>query len=90
MGEFAPLLTNFSAPTLLGAVFLLVMFGGLVPIRVVRRMLADKDALIAEQRAAIAVLTRNNNALLRTSDATVHVLESTGEVVGGSTDVDVV
>ncbi len=57
-------------------VVLLIMFGGLVPIRMVRKLLAEKDVTIADLRATIAVYDRNNKALLRGNLTTAQVLEA--------------
>ncbi len=83
MGEFLPFATDVTPKGLLGLVFVMVMMGWLVPLRLVRGRLADKDAIIAAQAREIAVLTRNNDQLLRGNGATVHVLESLPPAISG-------
>lgn len=75
---------------LLGLVFVMVLFGWLVPVRIVRGRLADKDAIIADLRQANAVLKKNNDQLLRGNTATVQVLDALPEVVGGEPNAEVV
>jgi hypothetical protein len=75
---------------LLGLVVVMVMFGWLVPIRIVRGRLADKDAIIADLRQANAVLNKNNAQLLRGNTAAVQVLDALPDVVGGDTNAEVV
>lgn len=95
--ELAPLV-EFTPEGLLGLLIAMIMLGYLIPLRIVRGRLADKDAIIAEQRAVIADLRRNNDQLLRGNSATVQVLDATAEAVGGvspdrvggSTDAEVV
>jgi hypothetical protein len=89
IAELNPFL-SLTPSGLLGLVFVMVMFGWLVPIRMVRGRLADKDAMIADLRQANAVLKRNNDQLLRGNTATVQVLDALPEVVGGETDAEVV
>lgn len=89
MSELNPFL-SLTPSGLLGLVVVMVMFGWLVPIRIVRGRLADKDAIIAEQRATIVVLKKNNDQLLRGNTATVQVLDALPDVVGGETNAEVV
>lgn len=84
--ELAPYL-SFTPEGLLGLVVVMVLLGYLVPLRIVRGRLADKDAVIAEQRQTIAILRQNNAQLLRGNTATVQVLDALPDVVGGSADV---
>lgn len=79
-------LTQFvtlTPPGLLGLCVLMIMFGYLVPLRMVKSRLADKDDVIAELRKANRMLERNNEQLLRGSKATVQVLEALPEAVSG-------
>ena len=89
MSELAPF-ASLTPAGLLGLVVLMIMLGYLVPLRIVRGRLADKDAVISEQRQTIAVLLKNNNQLLRGNTATVQVLEALPEVVGGDPNAEVV
>jgi hypothetical protein len=89
MSELNPFL-SLTPSGLLGLVVVMVMFGWLVPIRIVRGRLADKDAIIADLRQANAVLKKNNDQLLRGNTATVQVLDALPDVVGGETDAEVV
>ena len=83
--ELAPFL-SFTPSGLLGLVVVMMLFGYLVPLRIVRGRLADKDAVIAEQRATIADLRRNNAQLLKGNTATVQVLDALPDAVGGESD----
>lgn len=87
--ELSPFL-SMTPSGLLGLVFVMVMFGWLVPIRMVRGRLADKDVIIADLRRANEALIKNNEQLLRGNTATVQVLDALPEVVGGETDAEVV
>lgn len=89
MSELNPFL-SLTPSGLLGLVVVMVMFGWLVPIRIVRGRLADKDAIIADLRQANAVLKKNNDQLLRGNTATVQVLDALPDVVGGESDAEVV
>ena len=89
MSELSPFL-SLTPSGLLGLVVVMVMFGWLVPLRIVRGRLADKDVIIADLRQANAVLKRNNDQLLRGNTATVQVLDALPDVVGGEPDVEVV
>jgi hypothetical protein len=87
--ELAPFL-SFTPEGLLGLVVVMVLFGYLVPLRIVRGRLADKDAIITEQRQTIAALLKNNDQLLRGNSATVQVLDALPDVVGGEPNAEVV
>lgn len=89
VAELSPFL-SLTPSGLLGLVFVMVMFGWLVPVRIMRGRLADKDVIIADLRAANAALLRNNNQLLRGNTATVQVLDALPDVVGGEADAEVV
>jgi len=89
MSELNPFL-SLTPSGLLGLVVVMMLFGWLVPIRIVRGRLADKDAMIADLRQANAVLKKNNDQLLRGNTATVQVLDALPDVVGGETDAEVV
>jgi hypothetical protein len=82
LNELAPFL-SFTPEGLLGLVVVMMLFGYLVPLRVVRGRLADKDAIIADQAHTIARLSRNNDQLLLGNTTTVQVLEATANNVGG-------
>jgi hypothetical protein len=87
VAEFLPLLGEWTPASLLGLVVLLILFGGLVPIRTVRKLIADKDVTIADLREANAVLKRNNAALLRGNLTTAQVLEALpGGIPDGKVD----
>lgn len=66
---------------LLGLFVLAMLFGYLVPLRIVRGRLADKDELIHELRAALTAERQNSAQLRRGNGAAVQVLEATAEVV---------
>ena len=87
--ELSPFL-SLTPSGLLGLVVVMIMFGWLVPIRLVRGRLADKDALIAQQAQTILDLRKNNAQLLRGNTATVQVLDALPEVVGGEPDAEMV
>lgn len=74
---------TFTPSGLLGLCVVLIMFGYLVPLRMVKARLADKDAVIADLREANRVLKVNNDQLLRGSKATVQVLEAIPDAVSG-------
>jgi hypothetical protein len=84
--QLAPFLA-LTPQGLLGLVVIMMLFGYLVPLRMVRGRLADKDAVITEQRQTIAALLKNNDQLLRGNTATVQVLDALPEVVGLPNDV---
>lgn len=67
---------------LLGLFVLALLFGYLVPLRIVRGRLADKDELIKELRAALTAERENSAQLRRGNGAAVQVLEALPEVVG--------
>lgn len=87
--ELAPFLA-FTPEGLLGLVVVMVLFGYLVPLRIVRGRLSDKDVIISEQRQTITALLRNNDQLLRGNTATVQVLDALPDVVGGEPHAEVV
>ena len=89
MAELSPFL-SLTPSGLLGLVFVMVMLGYLVPVRMMRARLADKDEIIKDLRTANAVLKRNNDQLLRGNTATVQVLDALPEVVGGEPNAEVV
>ncbi len=89
MAELSPFL-SLTPSGLLGLVFLMVMLGYLVPVRMMRARLADKDEIIKDLRTPNAVLKRNNDQLLRGNTATVQVLDALPEVVGGEPNAEVV
>lgn len=89
MSELSPFL-SLTPSGLLGLVVVMVMFGWLVPLRIVRGRLADKDVIIADLRRFNAALMRNNDQLLRGNTATVQVLDALPDVVGGEPDAEVV
>lgn len=89
MAELTPFL-SLTPAGLLGAVFMMVMLGWLVPIRIMRGRLSDKDEIIKELRSANAGLKRNNDQLLRGNTATVQVMDALTDVVGGEHDAEVV
>lgn len=88
MSELSPFL-SLTPSGLLGLVVVMVMFGWLVPLKIVRGRLADKDVIIADLRRFNAALVRNNDQLLRGNTATVQVLDALPDVVGES-DAEVV
>lgn len=88
MGELSPFV-SLTPSGLLGLMVVMVMFGWLVPVRIVRGRLADKDAIIADLRRANAVLQRNNTQLLKGNTAAVSVLDALPDVVGDA-DAEVV
>jgi len=89
LSELSPFL-SLTPSGLLGLVFVMVMLGWLVPLRIVRGRLADKDEIIADLRSANAVLKQNNDQLLRGNTATVQVLDALPEAVGGEPNDEVV
>lgn len=89
VNELAPFL-QFTPEGLLGLVVVMMMFGYLVPLRIVRGRLADKDITIADLRQANAVLRANNAGLLQGNTAAVQVLEALPDAVGGDNNADVV
>lgn len=89
LSDFAPLI-QLTPSGLLGVVIVMILFGYLVPLRIVRGRLADKDEIIVGLKRLNAVLIRNNEQLLRGSTATVQVLEALPDVVGGEPDAEVV
>lgn len=89
LAELAPFV-SLTPAGLVGLCVVLILLGYLVPVKIVRDRMADKDALIAQQAAAIADLRRNNAQLLRGNTATVQVLDALPDAVGGEPDADVV
>lgn len=89
MAELNPFL-SLTPSGLLGLVFVMVMFGYLVPVKIVRGRLADKDEIIRDLRVANSVLKKNNDQLLRGNTATVQVLDALPDVVGGEPNAEVV
>lgn len=71
---------------LLGLVVLMILLGYLIPSRIVRGRLADKDRLISAQQKTIDTLLLNNQQLLRGNTATVQVLDALPSVVGDQND----
>lgn len=89
VSELTPFL-QFTPGGLLGVVVVMMMFGYLIPVRIVRGRLADKDIVIAELRRSNEVLLQNNARLLAGNTAAVQVLEALPEVVGGDSNAEVV
>jgi hypothetical protein len=89
VAEFAPYV-SLTPAGLLGLCVLLILFGYLVPVKIVRDRMADKDALIRQQADAIRDLRANNLQLLKANGITVQVLESTADAVGGESNAEVV
>lgn len=89
MTELVPFL-SLTPEGLLGVVVVMILFGYLVPLKIVRGRLADKDIVIADLRQAVADLRRNNDQLLLGNSATVQVLDSLPDVVGDPHDDEVV
>lgn len=83
MTELAPFL-SLTPEGLLGVVVVMILFGYLVPLKIVRGRLADKDIVIADLRQAVADLRRNNDQLLLGNSATVQVLDALPDAVGGT------
>lgn len=93
MSELAPFV-SLTPSGLLGLVVVMMMFGWLVPVRIMRGRLADKDMTIAQQKQTIAVLKANNAKLLRSQDVTSQVLDALPgamtEVQGGDPNAEMV
>lgn len=83
--DLAPLI-EFTPAGILGLVVVLIAAGYLLPLRIVRGRLADKDYIIAEQRRVIVILQQNNAQLLLGNTAAVHVLDALPDVVGVGND----
>lgn len=90
VNELAPFLSAHTPEGLLGLVVVMILLGWLVPLRIVRGRLADKDAVIAEQNRTIAVLLRNNRQLLRGNTTTQQLLDALPDVVAGDDETEVV
>lgn len=78
--EIAPLLANLTPAGLLGLVVVMILLGWLVPVRMLKAIVASKDAVIAEQKAHIDTQGRALDAALRGNTATEAVLAATAEV----------
>lgn len=78
--ELAPFLTNLTPAGLLGLGVVMLMFGWIVPARMVRTLLASKDAVILELRAHNETQERALSAALRGNTATEAVLTATAEI----------
>lgn len=91
--ELAPYL-SFTPEGLLGVFVAMIMLGYLVPLRIVRGRLSDKQAIIDAQTRTIEILQRNNRQLLKGNTATVQVMEALPDAlpdpVGSTPDDDVV
>jgi hypothetical protein len=70
------LLGNLTPGALLGVVFLLIMFGRLVPLAMVKARMADKDEIITDLRGYITVLEHNNAQLRRGNNAAEGLLNA--------------
>lgn len=79
--DWIPILSSLSPAGLLGLGVLLLMFGRLVPRSIMLARMADKDAIIGEQRGYITSLERNNALLRLGNEATVGVVTATAEGV---------
>lgn len=86
--DLAPWVSDLTPSGLLGVGVVLLMTGYLIPARVVRGRIEDKDAIITELRSTVAILRRNNAQLLRGNTATVQILDSLPDVVGGEIDAE--
>lgn len=69
-------LQNWTAEGILGLVILCIIFGLLVPARIVKARMADKDMMLAEARQYARVLEANNELLRRGGYSTVQVLDA--------------
>jgi hypothetical protein len=67
---------NWTAEGVLGLVIILIIFGLLVPARIVKARMADKDQMIAEAQRYARVLEANNELLRRGGYSTVQVLDA--------------
>lgn len=81
MTDLSPYL-SLTPSGLLGLCVVMILMGYLIPLRVVRGRLADKDTIIAQLQRENDVLQRNNAQLLKGSVATVQVLDALPSVVG--------
>ena len=78
--EIAPYLADLTPAGILGLVVVMILLGWLVPARMMRTIVAGKDALIAEQKAHIETQVRALDAALRGNTATEAVLTATAEI----------
>jgi len=78
--ELAPFIADLTPAGILGLVVVMILLGWLVPARMVRTLMAGKDALINEQKAHIATQSRALEAALRGNTATEAVLTATAEI----------
>lgn len=88
MTDLSPYL-SLTPSGLLGLCVVMIMMGYLIPLKVVRGRLADKDAIIEQLQRTNEVLQRNNIQLLKGNTATVQVLDALPSVVGDE-DAEVV
>lgn len=88
MADLSPYI-SLTPSGLLGLGVVMMMMGYLIPLKVVRGRLADKDAIIAQLQRTNDVLQRNNIQLLKGNTATVQVLDALPSVVGDD-DAEVV
>ena len=85
MTDLAPYL-SLTPSGLLGLCVVMIMTGYLIPLKIVRGRLADKDLVIEHLQKANDVLQRNNAQLLRGNNAAVQVLDALPDAVGGEDD----
>lgn len=78
--ELAPYIADLTPAGILGLGVIMMLFGWLVPVRMVRTLMAGKEALIEEQRAHIDTQARALDAALRGNTATEAVLTATAEI----------
>jgi len=83
--DLAPYL-SLTPSGLLGLCVVMIMTGYLIPLKIVRGRLADKDLVIEHLQKANDVLQRNNAQLLRGNNAAVQVLDALPDAVGGEDD----
>lgn len=81
MTDLAPYI-QLTPSGLLGLVVVMILMGYLVPLKIVRGRLADKDVVIAHLQKLNDVLQRNNAQLLRGNDAAVQVFDALPGAVG--------
>lgn len=81
MNGWASIAADLTPAGVVGIGVLMMMFGWLVPARMVRTLLDSKDKVISEQRAHINTQERAINALLRGNTATEAVISATAEVL---------
>ena len=80
MSEILPLVGSWTPGSILGLVVVCIIFGWLVPARMVAKLLAEKDSTIAAQQRTIDVLLRNNNQLLLGNSVTVKKIDALPEL----------